>query len=173
MSAHYRRQLNFSFEGIRQADQALERIDNMIVRLKDIRSESGNSTELPGLIADMKSRFAEAVDNDLNISAGFAVFFDFITAVNTMISADKLSTADTGLVIDALREIDSVFGFIFYGSDEDDADSGRIDALVRERIDAKKNKDFARADEIRDLLRDEGIILEDTKDGTRWKRKKS
>jgi len=173
MSAHYRRQLNFSFEGIRQADQALERIDNMIVRLKDIRSESGNSTELPGLIADMKSRFAEAVDNDLNISAGFAVFFDFITAVNTMISADKLSTADTGLVIDALREIDSVFGFIFYGSDGDDADSGRIDALVRERIDAKKNKDFARADEIRDLLRDEGIILEDTKDGTRWKRKKS
>jgi len=173
MSAHYRKQLNFTLEGIRQADQALERIDNMIVRLKDVRNESGNSTELHDLTAGMKARFVEAVDNDLNISAGLAVFFDFITAVNTLISADKLSTADAGMVMDSLREIDSVLGFIFYGNDENDADSGRIDALVRERIEAKNNRNFARADEIRDLLRDEGVILEDTKDGTRWKRKKS
>jgi len=172
MSAHYRKQLNFTLDGIKQADQALERIDNMIVRLRDIKNVAGGSAGLPDMLAKLKSDFAEAVDNDLNISAGLAVFFDFVTSVNTMISDEKLSAADAGLIISALGDMDSVFGFIFFGDAEDDADSERIDALVQERVDAKKNRNFARADEIRDLLKDEGIILEDTKDGTRWKRKK-
>ena len=172
MSAHYRKQLNFTLEGIKQADQALERIDNMVVRLRDIKNGSGSNPGLPEMIAKMKSGFTEAVDNDLNISAGLAVFFDFVTAVNTMISADKLSVNDAEMVDAALRDLDSVFGFIFFGTSGDDADNERIDALVQERIDAKKNKNFSRADEIRDILKDGGIILEDTKDGTRWKRKK-
>ncbi|HPS58863.1 MAG TPA: cysteine--tRNA ligase [Spirochaetota bacterium] len=172
MSAHYRKQLNFTLDGIKQADQALERIDNMIVRLKDVRNESGRNPELDAVIRKMKSDFTEAVDNDLNISAGLAVFFDFVHAVNTMINAEKLSVTDAEMVDAALRDIDGVFGFIFFGAADNDADSDRIDALVQERIDAKKNRNFARADEIRDILKDEGIILEDTKDGTRWKRKK-
>lgn len=172
MSAHYRKQLNFTLEGIKQADQALERIDNMILRLNDVRNESGRNPELEGIILKMKSDFIDAVDNDLNISAGLAVFFDFLHLVNTMISAEKLSVDDAAVVTSALHDIDSVFGFIFFGAAEDDADKDRIDALVQERIEAKKNKNFARSDEIRDQLKDEGIILEDTKDGTRWKRKK-
>lgn len=172
MSAHYRKQLNFTLEGIKQADQALERIDNMILRLRDIRNESGRNPGLGEMIDRMKSGFIEAVDNDLNISAGLAVFFDFVHAVNSMINAEKLSVNDAGEITAALRDIDGVFGFIFFGTGESDADSERIDALVQERIDAKKNRNFARADEIRDLLKDEGIVLEDTKDGTRWKRKK-
>ncbi len=172
MSAHYRKQLNFTLEGIKQADQALERIDNMILRLNDVRNESGRNPELEGIILKMKSDFIEAVDNDLNISAGLAVFFDFLHMVNAMISAEKLSVDDAAAITAALKDIDSVFGFIFFGTAGDDADKDRIDALVQERIEAKKNKNFARSDEIRDQLKDEGIILEDTKDGTRWKRKK-
>ena len=172
MSAHYRKQLNFTLDGIKQSDQALERIDNMLVRLMDIRNESERNPELDGMIRKMKSDFVEAVDNDLNISAGLAVFFDFVHTVNTMITAEKISADDAEKVAAALRDIDSVFGFIFFGTREEDADSDRIDALVQERIDAKKNRNFARADEIRDILKDEGIILEDTKDRTRWKRKK-
>ena len=172
MSAHYRKQLNFTLEGIRQADQALERIDNMIVRLKDIKTGSVPRPGLEEIIGTLKADFIEAVDNDLNISAGLAVFFDFVHRVNTMISSGELSSNDADMIMAALHDVDSVFGFIFYGNAEDDADSGRIDALVNERIEAKKNKNFARADEIRDILKDEGIVLEDTKDGTRWKRKK-
>lgn len=171
MSAHYRKQLNFTLEGIKQADQALERIDNMILRLSDVKTGSGRNPEVAGAASKMKHDFTEAVDNDLNISAGLAVFFDFITAVNIIISAEKISADDASDIMDALRDMDRVFGFIFFQV-EDEADSARIDALVQERIDAKKNRNFSRADEIRDLLKDEGIILEDTKDGTRWKRKR-
>jgi len=171
ISSHYRKQLNFTLEGLKQADQALERIDNLIVRLRDVKKGGDPSHEIEAMINLMLSEFGETVDNDLNISGGLGVFFDFVTKVNTLIAADKLTDRDASLILDAINRIDSVFGFIFFG-EEEDVDAERIDALVEERIQARKNKDFKRSDEIRDTLKEEGIILEDTKDGTRWKRKK-
>jgi len=171
ISSHYRKQLNFTLEGLKQADHALERIDNLIVRLRDVKKGGDPSHEIEAMINLMLSEFGETVDNDLNISGGLGVFFDFVTKVNTLIAADKLTDRDASLILDAINRIDSVFGFIFFG-EEEDVDAERIDALVEERIQARKNKDFKRSDEIRDILKEEGIILEDTKDGTRWKRKK-
>jgi cysteinyl-tRNA synthetase len=171
MSAHYRKQLNFTLDGIKQADQALERIDNLIVRLKDVKRSGDANPETTGMINWMLAEYRETMDNDLNISGGLGVFFDFVTKVNTLIAEDKLTEKDASLLIDAINRLDSVFGFISFG-EEEDVDAERINALVDERIQAKKNKDFKRSDEIRDMLKDEGIILEDTKDGTRWKRKK-
>ncbi|HOP63921.1 MAG TPA: cysteine--tRNA ligase [Spirochaetota bacterium] len=171
ISSHYRKQLNFTLEGLKQADHALERIDNLIVRLRDVKKGGDPSHEIEAMINLMLSEFGETVDNDLNISGGLGVFFDFVTKVNTLIAADKLTDRDASLILDAINRIDSVFGFIFFG-EEEDVDAERIDALVEERIQARKNKDFKRSDEIRDTLKEEGIILEDTKDGTRWKRKK-
>ncbi len=171
MSAHYRKQLNFTLDGIKQADQALERIDNLIVRLKDVKRSGDAGAETSAMINRMLSEFRETMDNDLNISGGLGVFFDFVTRVNTMIAEDKLTENDASMLLEAISRLDSVFGFISFG-EEEDVDADRINALVEERIQAKKNKDFKRSDEIRDMLTDEGIILEDTKDGTRWKRKK-
>jgi len=171
MSAHYRKQLNFTLDGIRQADQALERIDNLIVRLKDIKKAGDAGPETGRLIKSLFTDFTGAMDNDLNISGGLGIFFDFVSKVNTMISEEKLSEKDASAILEAIARLDTVFGFISFG-EEDDVDAERINALVEERIQAKKNKDFKRSDEIRDMLKNEGIILEDTKDGTRWKRKK-
>lgn len=171
MSAHYRKQLNFTLEGLKQADQALERIDNLIVRLRDVKKNGEVNTETGAMIKGLFAEFTETMDNDLNISGGLGVFFDFVSKVNTMISEDRLTEKDASAILDAIGKLDSVFGFISFG-EEDDVDAERINALVEERIQAKKNKDFKRSDEIRDALKDEGIILEDTKDGTRWKRKK-
>lgn len=171
MSAHYRKQLNFTLEGIKQADQALERIDNLIVRLRDVKKTGNASPETGALTEGVLSDFTETMDNDLNISGGLGVFFDFVTKVNTLIAEDKLTSDDAALILDAVAKLDTVFGFITFGEDED-VDAERINALVEERIRAKKEKNFKRSDEIRDMLKDEGIILEDTKDGTRWKRKK-
>ncbi len=172
MSAHYKKQLNFTLEGITQADQALERIDNFIVRLND-RKGAGENPEVKTICSALINDFSETVDNDLNISGGLGVFFDFIHKINTLISEDKVSASDAETILEAVKKLDQVFGFIFYGAGEEDgADKERIDNLVNERIQAKKDKQFARADEIRELLKNEGIILEDTKDGTRWKRKK-
>ena len=173
MSAHYKKQLNFTLEGITQADQALERIDNFIVRLNDRKNAAGENPEIENICPALINDFSETVDNDLNISGGLGVFFEFIHKVNSLISEDKVSGKDAEKILEAVKKLDQVFGFVFYDTGEDnDAGKDRIDQLVNERIQAKKDKQFARADEIRELLKNEGIILEDTKDGTRWKRKK-
>lgn len=173
MSAQYRKQLNFTLDGISQADQALERIDNFIVRLKDRKGTAGADPEIEKITEGMIRDFIETVDNDLNVSGGLGVFFEFIHKINSMISENRISEKDSETILDAVMRLDRVFGFIFSGTPEnEDPDKERIDLLVQERIQAKKDRQFARADEIRELLKNEGIILEDTKDGTRWKRKK-
>jgi cysteinyl-tRNA synthetase len=172
MSAHYKKQLNFTLDGITQADQALERIDNFTVRLHD-RKGPGENPEIKNICSSLINDFSETVDNDLNISGGLGVFFEFIHKINSMISEDNVSEKDAEKILEAVGKLDQVFGFVFSAAGEEtDADKDKIDQLVNERIQAKKDKQFARADEIRELLKNEGIILEDTKDGTRWKRKK-
>lgn len=173
ISAHYRKQLNFTFEGIAQADHALARIDNFLLRLKDIKGEGGDGSAAEKLISETISRFTELLDDDLNISGGMGVLFEFISAVNSMIDRSEVSASAREKIIAAIEKLDSVFGFIFFPAESpEDIDSERVESLIAERIEAKRNKNFSRADEIRETLLAEGIILEDTKDGTRWKKKK-
>ena len=173
LSAHYRKQLNFTFDGLKQADQALDRIDNLLLRLKDIKKEEESFPELDGIINAFFDEFTETVDDDLNIAGGLGVFFDFLHKINSLIGEDKLTITDAQKVMAALERIDSVFGFIFFAEEgAGDIDAAEIESLIEERLAAKKEKNFARADEIRDILTEKGILLEDTKDGTRWKIKK-
>ena len=170
ISAHYRKQFNFTLLGISQADQALDRIDNLIVRLNDIKNDGLPNPEVHKLADTMIADFTEAVDDDLNISGGMGKVFEFIHTMNAMISNEMLSRSDAGLVMEALRKIDVVLGFIFFADEKkSDIDNAWIDSMVAERIQAKKDKNFARADEIRIILSQKGIMLEDTKEGTRWK----
>lgn len=170
ISAHYRKQFNFTLEGISQADQALERIDNLIVRLKDVRGNAAQNPEIPKLADAMITAFTYAVDDDLNISRGLGAFFDFIHAVNTLIDQGRLSRSGADQVLEALQKIDAVLGIIFFqGGAKADTDAAWVESMIAERIKAKKEKNFSRADEIRAELTGRGIILEDTKEGTRWK----
>lgn len=173
ISAHYRKQLNFTFEGLEQAAHALERIDNFVLRLKDIKQKAGEDSEIEKPAESMFMGITSCLDDDLNISGAIAALFDFIAAVNTLIDRDKVSAESAEKIIEALEKADSVFGFIFFPeANSDDADTEQIQSLIDERLAAKKSKDFNRADEIRDHLLSIGIQLEDTKEGTRWKRKK-
>lgn len=172
ISAHYRKQFNFTLEGIGQADQALERIDNLIVRLKDVRAEGTPDPEAARLAETLFDDFKTAVDDDLNISRGMGVFFEFVHAINSLINEERITRAASDLVMDALKKIDSVLGVIFFfGAARTDIDAAWVESLIAERISAKKSRNFARADEIRAMLTDKGVILEDTKEGTRWKLK--
>lgn len=171
LTAHYRKQLNFTLEGIKQSDQALARIDNLLLRLKHIKGGNDNP-ELASILEKMNRDFIETVDNDLNISGGLGVFFEFVHLVNTLVSEEKVSGEDAAKIIKAIENIDQVFGFIFMEESSSNVDEERINSLIEERLNAKKEKNFQRADEIRLMLEDEGIILEDTKDGTRWKEKR-
>jgi len=171
LSAHYRKQLNFTFDGLKQASQALERIDNFIVRVNDSKPASGENSA-DSVIEEFIKVFTGTVDADLNISGGIGVFFDFITRINTLIDEGRLTAQDIENINRTIGHVDSVFGFIYLGDAESDLDEDKINGLVEERKQAKADKNYVRSDEIRDELLDMGVVLEDTKDGTRWKRKK-
>ncbi len=168
ISAHYRKQLNFTFEGIIQAEHALARIDNTVTKLKDIKKDR-TGIQINNILQKLLSDFTESMDDDLNISKALGVLFDFIREVNTYIDKEIISSDDCTLIINALEKIDSALGVIFFNIKKSAVDESRIEKLVAERLEAKKNKDFKKSDDIRNLLLSENIILEDTKDGTRWK----
>jgi len=173
ISAHYRKQLNFTLEGIKQGEQALTRIDNLLVRLNDIPPAAVSSADIGQVIDSFIHSFTEALDDDLNISKGLGALFDFIHEINSLINDDKLSRTCADSALTALKKIDTVLGVIFFtGTGSETVDPEHIENLIQERAESKKSKNFKRADEIRDILLAEGIILEDTKDGTRWKQKK-
>ncbi|MGQ9843023.1 MAG: cysteine--tRNA ligase [Spirochaetota bacterium] len=167
LTAHYRKQLNFTFDGLNQASQALLRIDNLIARLNDIKQNAPRNDAVVQRCSDFIHAFTTAVDDDLNIAEGIGKFFDFVHDINTMIDAGSLQTLDAEYVMNILRKIDSVFGFIFF-TDSKKIDTIEIESLIQERNKARKEKNFARADAIRDELLEKGIILQDTKEGTRW-----
>jgi cysteinyl-tRNA synthetase len=172
ISAHYRKQYNFTIEGIAQADQALARIDNLLVRLRDVKKDGPAAPAVREKADRLLADFTEAVDDDLNISRGLGVFFEFAHDVNTLMNDEKLSRADCDTVLDALGKLDAVLGVIFFEAPaRQDIDAARVESLIAERIAAKKSKNFTRADEIRNELLDRGVVLEDTKEGTRWKAK--
>ncbi|MDH7552743.1 MAG: cysteine--tRNA ligase [Spirochaetota bacterium] len=170
LTAHYRKQLNFTFDGLNQAAQALLRIDNLLARLNDIKHDALPNQKVTYRCNAFITAFTETVDDDLNIAGGTGIFFDFIHDINTMIDSNSLSKSDAMYVMDVLKKIDTVFGFIFF-PEVLHLNKEEIEALIEERNKARKEKNFAKADAIRDELLQKGIILQDTKEGTRWIRK--
>jgi cysteinyl-tRNA synthetase len=170
-TAHYRKQFNFTLEGVGQADQALERIDNLILRLRDMKRGGQANAGVIKLIDSLFENFTGAVDDDLNISRGMGIIFEFIHAINTMIDEERVSHEDAESVLRALKKIDTVLGFIFSTGDEKISmiDSEWVESMIAERIVARNSRDYDRADSIRRALLEKGIVLEDTREGTRWK----
>jgi len=108
------------------------------------------------------------MDDDLNTSVALASLHNFIREINSVVSEERLLSEDRSTVLDVIRRYDSVLG-IFGNEEAGDLDSN-IERLIEERQAARRNRDFSKADQIRDELLAKGIVLEDTKDGVRWKR---
>ena len=109
------------------------------------------------------------MDDDLNISGALSAIFDFVKEINTLMMENKIGKENSSEIINLMKEFDKVLGVL-----EEKAEnlSPELKQLIHEREIARKEKDFARADRIRDELKEKGIILEDTKDGVRWKKVK-
>jgi cysteinyl-tRNA synthetase len=167
ISTHYRQQLNFTFESVEASRRSLERYNDFYTNLKDYGGGE-SSGEAEGIIENLLVGFETSLDEDLNISGSLGAVFDFIREINRLKSEDKLSSEDKEKALKALERINTVLDFIQEDSGEIDAD---IEELIQKRIEAKKNKDFETADKIRADLLNKGIILEDTPDGTKWKKK--
>jgi cysteinyl-tRNA synthetase len=173
LSSHYRKQLNFTWAGVEQAEESLRRIVDFLAKLDDMASATG-AGDVRNADLDPAVAFRDALSSDLNTAAGLAAVFDLVREGNSAIAAKKMSAADARVVREAIEDFDRVLGVITLRRAEDatpDVPVNEIEQLIEERRTAKQRREFARADEIRQALADRGILLEDTPAGTRWKKK--
>ncbi|MEM5878823.1 MAG: DALR domain-containing protein [Candidatus Aenigmatarchaeota archaeon] len=167
ITTHYRKPLNFTFDLLKQANSSLKRIDDFIFSLKNVSSTGKIDDFLNEVLFNQVKKFEDAMDDDLNISEAMAAIFEMINVYYE--NFDKVTQELANKVIDTFVKFDSVLGFIFFDKKQDEL-SEEEKALIEERIKAKKEKNYAKADEIRNILLSRGIELRDTKDGVIWKR---
>jgi cysteinyl-tRNA synthetase len=196
ISVPYRHQLNFTFDSLIEATAAIDRLRTFHQRLTQGAFAPGENPEIQAASKKAHDEYFAALGNDLNTAEARAPIFDLVRASNTAIDQGKFFAADRGAVLTVLKDFDAVFD-VLEDSDTDATkralawaeQAGRtaevapellagfalsdaeIDNLVAERTKAKKMRNFARADQIRNELAEKGVVIEDSKDGVRWKRK--
>ncbi len=164
ITTHYRQQLNFSNALIGHSDAALKRISEFVNNISQIKKD-GRKENLKNIIEEAKANFINHMNDDLNISPALAAIFDFIKKVNTIMA--DLGRDDAYSILKFLKEINEVLGFIEFKADNLEEE---IVALIKEREQVRKEKNFKRSDEIRDLLLEKGVKIKDTKEGTVWEK---
>jgi cysteinyl-tRNA synthetase len=170
-SVPYRKQLNFTFDGLKAAATSIERLRNFELRLRTARFPSSGARLFAGRTAAAVTAFDAGLDDDLNTADALAAVFEYIRDANTAMDAGGFDAADVPAALELLARFDAIFDVLRPDVREGGLSDAAIDALVAERVQAKKRKDFARADAIRNELLEQGVLLEDTRDGARWKRK--
>jgi len=162
--AHYRSPLAFSPELLKAADSAIKRLDEFAVRLGDIPPGGGPDGGEP--TPDVRKRWDDALKDDLNLPAAVGQLFEFIKAFNTRLESGKATSEERAGAMAMLRHANRILDVVEFPEVVD----AEVERLIAERQAARDRRDFARADEIRQQLLSMGIQLDDTKDGTRWKR---
>ena len=162
LSAYYRETFNFTIEGLEGARAALARIDECLGKLKEL---AGSETGVAD--AAFVTRFSEALDEDLNVSAAWAVVFEWVRETNKQLAAGALSATAAASALASWQRVDSVFGL---GAAPETGAPPELLALLEERQAARKAKDFKKSDAIRDELKSKGWVIEDTPKGPRLKR---
>jgi len=176
LSVHYRQKLNFTFAGVEAAASALKRLDEFVFRVRNARESGEAGEKLQRRAEELEESFAAALAEDLNISSALAALFDFVRDANVMVDRGELGAGDVERILAALKRVDAVLGVIFFEGKgaAAEAPSGpsdaEIEAALVERREARARRDFARADAIRQELAAQGVVLEDTPQGTRFKR---
>ncbi len=196
ISVPYRHQFNFTFDGLTEATSAIERLRTFRERLAQGSFAEGENPALQETAKKAKEEYIAALANDLNTAEARAPIFDLLRAANTAMDQGQLLASDRDAILAVLASFDAVFDVLT----DRDAEATRqaiewaeregrmndvasellarqgltdqaIDALVAERTQAKRQRNFARADQIRNELAEKGVVIEDSKDGVRWKRK--
>jgi cysteinyl-tRNA synthetase len=171
LSVPYRKKLNFTWDALAACSSGLDRLRSLDSRLRAI---AGAGSRKPGAFPAaarserMTAEFEAGMDDDLNTAEGLAAVFNFVRDVNMAIERGELDSEAAGACRRALAGIDRVFGLL---PAEEEALPAEIESAIAARLEARRRRDFAAADRLRDELAARGILLEDTPDGTRWRRK--
>ena len=167
----YRKQLNFTFEGLDAARTAIERLRNFQLRVRNERFGEGANPALDERAARAIAEFDAALDDDLNTADALAAVFEFVREANTAMDSGQFRASNQAAALDLLRRFDEILAVLEPTVAAGGLTDAQIDERVAERNRAKKARDFALADSVRNELLEQGVILEDTREGTRWKRK--
>jgi cysteinyl-tRNA synthetase len=170
-SVPYRKKLNFTFDALKAAATAVERLRNFKLRLDSGQFPEGASEQLSRRAATAREQFDAALDDDLNTAEALAAIFEFVRDVNTAIDSGELRSQDARAALALIGEFDAIFDVLRPSATHTDIADDEIERLIAERTAAKRSRNFARSDEIRAELLERGVVLEDTRAGTRWKRK--
>jgi cysteinyl-tRNA synthetase len=194
-SVPHTRQLNFTFDGLKQAAQSVERLRNFKLRLETAKFPEGSNPRMQELAVHAQRQMREGLEDDMNTAVAMAAIFDLVREANTAADNNELKQGDLARIQAALQQFDEIFDVLRDGDAEktrfalewgkqqgrltleqlaqfeNDLPDVEVEKLVAERNQAKRARDFARSDAIRNQLSKAGVILEDTKDGVRWKRK--
>jgi cysteinyl-tRNA synthetase len=173
LSAHYRKQLNFTWASLGQAEEALRRLTDFLVRLDGV-TKPGLHPEIAARVAEGRRAFADAMQDDLNTAAALGAMFELVRALNSAIDAGEVGAEDVVAIRTAFDAFDRVLGVLSLRRAEDEQPPvpvAEIEQAIEDRHAARRRRDFAAADRIRQSLADRGVLLEDGPAGTRWKRK--
>jgi cysteinyl-tRNA synthetase len=182
-SVPYRRQLNFTFDGLQQAVSSVERVRNFADRLAQGKFAAGSHKSMSARITEAVEEFDAGLSDDLNTARALGAMFEFVREANIAMDKGEFSPADAPAAQKFLQDFDRIFAILEnndaqklqalgYGQSSAAGDDAEIEKLVADRHNARQSRDFATADRIRKELDKRGIILEDSRDGSvRWKRK--
>ncbi len=164
-STHYRQPLHFSLEALEKARRTLYRLDDFVNAISNANGRPAE--ELPALLGELRWDFRRAMDDDLNVSAALGAIFRFTRRTNRLLAEGLVSKEQAGEVLQTMAELCQILGFV----PEAGCPAGpEILELIRRRDEARKRRDYETADRIREDLRRRGIVVEDTPQGTRWRR---
>jgi cysteinyl-tRNA synthetase len=172
ISVPYRQKLNFTFDGLHAAEQALERVANTLRRLEHSPAAEGAGALAPEQIENFRQRLRAALADDLNTARALAELHELLRAVNTALDGGGLSRTVRADVARAMAEADAALGVVPAGTPAAGEGDAEVARLVEERTVARAARDFARADALRGRLAELGVVIEDTPHGTVWHRRK-
>ncbi|HKB65514.1 MAG TPA: cysteine--tRNA ligase [Pyrinomonadaceae bacterium] len=169
LSVPYNKQINFTFDALAGAAKTLAGLRDFKARLGEAKTTPGMNEALHEATVAAAREFEAGMDDDLNTSVALAVIHNLTRVVNTALARKKMQEENKVELVELLKQFDTVLNI--FGDEQHEMLDSEIQNLIDERQEARRRRDFARGDEIRDELAGRGIVLEDTKDGVRWKRK--
>jgi cysteinyl-tRNA synthetase len=171
LSVPYRKQLNFTMDGLKSAMTAIERLRNFKLRLETDQFPEGANETLAARTTAAAQSFRDSLNEDLNTAEALGAIFEYVRDANSAMDSGEFRAGNAASALALLQQFDDIFDVLKPTVQTNAISDSEVESLIAERTAAKKSKNFARADQVREQLLEQGIILEDTKSGVRWKRK--